>query len=80
MSPLSPLSTLSMDSEDGTDDGPKQTFEVTMVKGVTGLGFLIEGGKGSPRGDLPLSIRRIFKGKVSDEKNKLNTISEIAHS
>lgn len=47
-----------------------------MVKGVTGLGFLIEGGIGSPRGDVPVKIKRMFKGgsaakcgllKVGDE-------------
>ncbi|XP_071170763.1 uncharacterized protein [Mytilus edulis] len=51
-------------------------LELTMVKGVTGLGFLIEGGIGSPRGDVPVKIKRMFKGgsaakcgvlKVGDE-------------
>ncbi|KAJ8304690.1 LOW QUALITY PROTEIN: hypothetical protein KUTeg_018273 [Tegillarca granosa] len=40
-------------------------FEVIMIKGVMGLGFLIEGGKGTPLGDLPLLIKRIIKGLLS---------------
>lgn len=54
-----------------------------MVKGVTGLGFLIEGGLGSPRGDIPVKIKRMFKGgaatkcgllKVGDELMKVNGV------
>ena len=38
-------------------------YEVTMVKGTTGVGLSLEGGKGSPRGDMPILIKRIFKGE-----------------
>lgn len=67
-SPISPLDSsglLSPALSDDTDDdnAEKETFEVIMNKGVTGLGFLIEGGKASAKGDQPLIIKRIFKGK-----------------
>ncbi|KAK3091882.1 hypothetical protein FSP39_023425 [Pinctada imbricata] len=77
LSPLSPLSTLSLESEDGDDDAPKETLEVTMMKGVTGLGFLIEGGKGTPKGDVPLTIRRIFKGGPAEKCGQLKVKDEI---
>ena len=54
---------LSTDSEpQHTGDG--EIIHVKMNKGVTGVGFVIQGGKGSPRGDQPITIKRIFKGKV----------------
>lgn len=36
---------------------------VTLVKEGGGLGFSLEGGKDSPFGDLPLTIKKIFTGK-----------------
>lgn len=60
LGPLSP--TLTDDAEE--DEGDKETFEVVMNKGVTGLGFLIEGGKASAKGDQPLTIKRMFRGKA----------------
>jgi hypothetical protein len=38
-------------------------YEVIMTKGATGVGFCLEGGVGSPKGDLPITIKRIFKGR-----------------
>jgi hypothetical protein len=38
---------------------------VTLEKTSAGLGFSLEGGKGSLHGDKPLTINRIFKGGVS---------------
>lgn len=35
---------------------------VTLEKTSAGLGFSLEGGKGSLHGDKPLTINRIFKG------------------
>lgn len=35
---------------------------VTLEKSSAGLGFSLEGGKGSLHGDKPLTINRIFKG------------------
>lgn len=44
------------------DPSTMDTIEVTMSKGVTGLGFCLEGGTGSPLGDKPILIKRLFKG------------------
>ncbi|XP_069078687.1 pro-interleukin-16 isoform X2 [Pleurodeles waltl] len=38
------------------------TITVTLEKTLAGLGFSLEGGKGSIHGDKPLVIKRIFKG------------------
>ena len=40
------------------------TLEVQVMKGELGLGFCIEGGKGSPDGDRPVSVKRLFLGTV----------------
>lgn len=39
--------------------------EVTIYKGNLGLGFCIAGGKGSSAGDIPIVVKRIFKGTTS---------------
>jgi len=43
------------------DDGPI-ILEMEIVKGGLGLGFCIEGGKGAPGGDRPISVKRLFQG------------------
>lgn len=40
---------------------------VTLEKTSAGLGFSLEGGKGSLHGDKPLTINRIFKGTEQGE-------------
>ena len=45
-------------------------FDITMNKGVTGVGFCLEGGLGSPRGNLPITIKRIFKGNAQEYKKR----------
>ncbi|KAM4743667.1 pro-interleukin-16 [Anableps anableps] len=42
-------------------------MSVDMEKGVGGIGFSLEGGKGSIQGDRPLVINRIFKGGVGEQ-------------
>lgn len=37
---------------------------MTLEKTSAGLGFSLEGGKGSLQGDKPLTVNRIFKGAV----------------
>lgn len=37
---------------------------VELEKGAGGVGFTLEGGKGSIHGDRPLVINRIFKGRL----------------
>lgn len=36
---------------------------VTLEKHLSGLGFSLDGGKGSVNGDKPIVINRIFKGE-----------------
>jgi len=43
--------------------GPLKT--ATLVKDGAGLGFSLEGGKGSIQGDKPLTVKKIFIGMPS---------------
>ena len=43
--------------------GPAIT--VTLKKEGTGLGFSLEGGKDSPYGDRPMTIKKIFTGNFT---------------
>jgi hypothetical protein len=47
---------------EGDDRGPALT--ITLTKDGAGLGFSLEGGKDSPLGDKPLTIKKIFTGKT----------------
>ncbi|GFR58868.1 pro-interleukin-16 [Elysia marginata] len=52
-------------------------FKVVMMKGATGVGFCLEGGKGSPKGDVPIIIKRIFKGGPAEKCGQLKVKDEI---
>ncbi|KAM3625554.1 uncharacterized protein V6R79_013980 [Siganus canaliculatus] len=49
---------------------------VELEKGAAGVGFTLEGGKGSIHGDRPLVINRIFKGGAA-EQSGLQTGDEL---
>ena len=42
-----------------------QSITVTLKKEGTGLGFSLEGGKDSPYGDRPMTVKKIFTGASS---------------
>ena len=44
------------------EDSDARVCEVRVIKGALGLGFCIEGGKGSVAGDRPVSVKRLFRG------------------
>lgn len=46
------------------EDAGSDTITVELEKNAGGVGFSLEGGKGSIHGDKPLVINRIFKGKL----------------
>ncbi|MBN3313401.1 IL16 protein, partial [Atractosteus spatula] len=48
-------------------DEPGEILTVTLEKNAAGVGFSLEGGKGSIHGDKPLVINRIFKGGVAEQ-------------
>ncbi|ESO94564.1 hypothetical protein LOTGIDRAFT_118013 [Lottia gigantea] len=52
-------------------------MEVTMMKGATGVGFCLAGGIGSPQGDMPIIIKRIFKGGPADKCGQLQVKDQI---
>ena len=58
--PEQPVEVIAMPS--GEDRGPPVT--VTLTKDGAGLGFSLEGGKESPLGDKPLTIKKIFTGNL----------------
>ncbi|XP_070809510.1 pro-interleukin-16 isoform X2 [Pituophis catenifer annectens] len=56
-------SSASTGSETSMDSTPEDLiFTVTLEKTSAGLGFTLEGGKGSIHGDKPITISRLFKG------------------
>merc|ERR1711902_25444 len=55
--------------------GPPKT--VVLKKEGTGLGFSLEGGKDSPLGDRPLTIKKIFSGGAADKNGTLKVGDEI---
>ncbi|XP_043344314.1 pro-interleukin-16-like [Cervus canadensis] len=52
---------------------------VTLEKTSAGLGFSLEGGKGSLHGDKPLTVNRIFKGVASEQSNTVQPGDEILY-
>jgi len=54
----------SLQPRSGVFKSAPRLVDIEMVKGPIGLGFCIEGGIGSPVGDKPIIVKRLFKGKL----------------
>ncbi|XP_065207330.1 uncharacterized protein bbg isoform X2 [Planococcus citri] len=52
-------------------------ISVTLIKEGGGLGFSLEGGKDSPFGDLPLTIKKIFTGGCAAKSGMLHAGDEL---
>ncbi|XP_066094450.1 pro-interleukin-16 [Saccopteryx bilineata] len=52
---------------------------VVLEKTSAGLGFSLEGGKGSLHGDKPLTVNRIFKGAASGQTETVQPGDELLH-
>lgn len=46
-----------------TESGDAAVCVVEVEKGELGLGFCLQGGKGSVAGDRPLSVKKLFRGR-----------------
>lgn len=55
--------------------GPTKT--VILVKDGAGLGFSLEGGKGSISGDMPLTVKKIFVGEFTLFRRILHEIQSF---
>ncbi|XP_027945213.1 pro-interleukin-16 isoform X1 [Eumetopias jubatus] len=69
----------SVASEVSVDSTEAMVHTVTLQKTSAGLGFSLEGGKGSLLGDKPLTVNRIFKGAASEQSETIEPGDEILH-
>ncbi|XP_072593571.1 pro-interleukin-16 isoform X18 [Vulpes vulpes] len=69
----------SVASDVSVDPTEATVHTVTLEKTSAGLGFSLEGGKGSLLGDKPLTINRIFKGAASEQSETIQPGDEILH-
>nr|XP_025748949.1 pro-interleukin-16 isoform X2 [Callorhinus ursinus] len=69
----------SVASEVSADSTEATVHTVTLQKTSAGLGFSLEGGKGSLLGDKPLTVNRIFKGAASEQSETIEPGDEILH-
>ncbi|XP_070541958.1 PDZ domain-containing protein 2-like isoform X2 [Ptychodera flava] len=45
---------------------------VELEKGVAGVGFSLEGGKNSPKGDVPITVKRVFTGGAAEKSGSIH--------
>ncbi|XP_054445020.1 pro-interleukin-16 [Pteronotus mesoamericanus] len=64
-------------SDAATESTEATVHTVTLEKTSAGLGFSLEGGKGSLHGDKPLTVNRIFKGAASGQPETVQPGDEI---
>ncbi|XP_045304525.1 pro-interleukin-16 isoform X7 [Leopardus geoffroyi] len=69
----------SVASDVSGDSAEATVHTVTLEKTSAGLGFSLEGGKGSLLGDKPLTVNRIFKGAASEQSETIQPGDEILH-
>ncbi|CAH1121050.1 unnamed protein product [Ceutorhynchus assimilis] len=65
------------DSLSSVSSNKKPTQTVKVMKDGGGLGFSIEGGRDSPKGDVPLVVKKIFAGGAADKSGELKVGDEI---
>ncbi|XP_074736208.1 pro-interleukin-16 [Strix uralensis] len=71
-------STSSVASDASQESATEGTIcTVTLEKTPVGLGFSLEGGKGSIHGDKPIIINRIFKGTTSEQRSPVQPGDEL---
>ncbi|XP_057366372.1 mucin-2-like [Daphnia carinata] len=74
----SPSDFTSYDHASNDDDlGRGPPVQTTLVKDGAGLGFSLEGGKDSPLGDRPLTIKKIFTGGAASKNSTLRVGDQI---
>ncbi|EFX89641.1 hypothetical protein DAPPUDRAFT_303183 [Daphnia pulex] len=64
-------------SSNDEDLGRGPPVQATLVKEGAGLGFSLEGGKDSPLGDRPLTIKKIFTGGAASKNSTLGIGDQI---
>uniref|UniRef100_A0A669P9Q7 Pro-interleukin-16 n=1 Tax=Phasianus colchicus TaxID=9054 RepID=A0A669P9Q7_PHACC len=71
-------STSSVASDASQESATEDTIcTITLEKSAAGLGFSLEGGKGSIHGDKPIIINRIFKGTSLEQSGPVQPGDEL---